>query len=83
MNALEIGTMPPVDIFPILKYIPERFAPWKSELENIRDQHQGYNSRLLDAVEARLAKGIKCDVFMEDAIKSAKHWGLNRRELLS
>jgi hypothetical protein len=83
MNALELGTMPPVDIFPILKYIPKRFAPWKIELKEIHDQQQAYHSRLLDVVEARLEKGIKCGVFMEDAIQHAKQWGFDRRELLS
>jgi hypothetical protein len=83
IKALELGTMPPVDIFPILKYIPERFAPWKTEIRKIRDRQQAYNSRLLDVVEARLDKGIKCGVFMEDAIQNAKQWDLDRRELLS
>ncbi|KAL1381592.1 cytochrome P450 [Phyllosticta capitalensis] len=28
-EAIELGANPPVDEFPILKLIPERFAPWK------------------------------------------------------
>lgn len=83
MHALELGTMPPVDVFPVLKYIPEQFAGWKTHINTIRDAQQVFNTRLLASVEARLAKGVKCDVFMEDAIANAQPWGLDNRELLS
>ena len=82
MHALELGTMPPVDIFPILKYVPARFAPWKREVNEIRHLQETLYGRLLSDVEDRIKEGILLDVFMEKAIQNADEWGLNREMLM-
>ncbi|KAF8649385.1 hypothetical protein AX16_005826 [Volvariella volvacea WC 439] len=83
MNALEFGTAPPVDIFPILKYIPERWAGWKRTANHVRKLHEELYERLLVMVEKRLARGLSADCFMEDAVQNAKDLGLTTRELLT
>lgn len=82
MQILEIGTMPPVDLFPILKYVPERFAAWKQQSKEIRRLHETLYDRLLTDVEDRMKRGLSLGVFMERAIENSKEWGLNSREML-
>ncbi|KIK56965.1 hypothetical protein GYMLUDRAFT_247492 [Collybiopsis luxurians FD-317 M1] len=36
VEALEIGTLPPVDLFPFLALVPKRWAKWKQTVEDIR-----------------------------------------------
>ena len=60
-EAMEPGANPPVDVFPILKLIPTRFAPWKRralEAGRVMDEAWGGS---LDAVRARRAIGEKRD----------------------
>lgn len=82
MHILEIGTMPPVDLFPILQYVPERFASWKRQGKEIRRLHETLYDRLLTDVEDRMKGGLSLGVFMERAIENAKEWGLDSREML-
>lgn len=82
LNALEIGTMPPVDLFPILTLVPERWATWKSIVSNIRHLHESLYDRLLSTVEKRLESGHGSGAFLEDAIHNAHEWGLVTRDHL-
>ncbi|TFY80567.1 hypothetical protein EWM64_g3445 [Hericium alpestre] len=34
-HLTETGTQPPVDVFPILKYVPERWAAWKTSAREV------------------------------------------------
>ncbi|KIK54949.1 hypothetical protein GYMLUDRAFT_48339 [Collybiopsis luxurians FD-317 M1] len=36
VEALEMGTLPPVDLFPFLALVPKRWAKWKQTVEHIR-----------------------------------------------
>ncbi|KII83911.1 hypothetical protein PLICRDRAFT_118622 [Plicaturopsis crispa FD-325 SS-3] len=83
LHALEFGTMPPVDLFPILTYVPERFAHWKRVVKTVKALHEEMYEDLLSTVERRLEKGQAANVFMEDAVIKAQEWGLTRRELLT
>lgn len=82
MTALEFGTAPPVDIFPILKYVPARFAKWKREGEEIKHLQESLYARLTDDVKARLDRNMGNGSFMEDAIRNAKEWGMKNDEYL-
>ena len=82
MHALEFGTMPPVDLFPILTWVPERFAKWKRIVKDIRHLHESLYDRLLKEIESRLEKGQGTGVFMEQAVEHAAEWGLDSRELV-
>lgn len=79
MNALEIGTMPPVDLFPFLSFIPERWARWKRTVNHIRFLHETLYDRLLSNVEKRMTAENHSGAFMEQAIINAEKWGLHTR----
>lgn len=83
MAALEFGTAPPVDIFPILKYVPKRYAKWKREGEEIRHLHEVLYERLTDDVIARMNSGMGNGAFMEDAVRNAQDWGMKNKEYLT
>ncbi|KAF8520307.1 cytochrome P450 [Gautieria morchelliformis] len=82
IDALEFGRLPPVDLFPILKLVPERFAKWKRIVKNIGSLHDTMYDRLLRKVESRMARGESTPGLMEEAIKEADEWGLDRELLM-
>ncbi|KAF1959367.1 cytochrome P450 [Byssothecium circinans] len=76
MRALNFGTAPPVDLFPILKLVPKRFAGWKREAEAVKGLHDELYSRLTKQVRERLRKGRGNGCFMEDALQNDEAWGM-------
>ncbi|KAK7040214.1 hypothetical protein VNI00_010020 [Paramarasmius palmivorus] len=56
-ELLSPGTVPPVDKFPILGYIPERWAPWKTLLKKVQQGHRELYFGLLEESERRLESG--------------------------
>ena len=82
IHALEIGTMPPVDLFPILAYIPARWAPWKTAVYQIRDDQEVLYRHLLDIVERRINDGRENGGFMELALKKRNEWDLTQSMLV-
>jgi cytochrome P450 len=75
-------THPPMDIFPILKYLPERFASWKRECREVRAEKRAHLSRVIKPVEERLAKGEENGSFMEVIYQRAKEWNLDEEAVL-
>ncbi|KAF8889650.1 cytochrome P450 [Infundibulicybe gibba] len=82
LHALEIGTMPPVDLFPILTLVPERWANWKRAVKHVRVLHERLFDGLLSIVEERVRKGNGTGVFMEQMISSGHELGLKDRDHL-
>lgn len=82
MAVLEIGTAPPVDIFPILKLVPEQFAPWKTTVKTVRYLQERLFDRLLSKVENRLESGQLNGALLEEAIIHKQEWGLTSRDHL-
>lgn len=74
--------MPPVDFFPILTMIPERWAKWKQLIQRVKGNHRTLYNRMLSNVENRLKRGQGIGVFMEEAIQNAEEWGFSDRDLL-
>lgn len=58
-SVMETGATPPVDIYPIFKYLPERyFNNWVSRSKEVgRDMNVLY-SRMVNYVQARRASGV-------------------------
>lgn len=78
LNLLSAGG-PPVDLIPILKYIPERWAPWKTTCREVKAmQHQLYFG-LLDKAEMRLARGEGNGCLMEDVLQRLGELGMSRK----
>lgn len=82
INALELGTLPPVDLFPILTFVPDRWAQWKKTVQQIRKRHETLFGQLLLDVENRLTSGQTRGAFMESAIINSEKWGLQTRDHL-
>ena len=64
-HILRPGGTPPVDMIPILKYIPERWAPWKALCKDVRARQQKYFHRLQQKCVERIAKGQQNGSFVE------------------
>jgi len=76
--ALEPGAHPPVDLIPILKYIPEYWAPWKKLCKEVRDKQRALYFGLLDDCEQRMSKGMSNGCYMESVIQRQVEFGMSR-----
>ncbi|KAF9456361.1 cytochrome P450 [Collybia nuda] len=83
MQIVEMGKSPPVDIFPILRLVPPRFAPWKSKALDIRSRHESLFGHLLSLVKNRVSSGQENGAFMEEAYLRQMEWGLSDTMLLN
>ncbi|KAH8817739.1 cytochrome P450 [Flagelloscypha sp. PMI_526] len=68
-QLMEPGRHPPVDLIPLLKYVPERWAPWKRDAAEVRRLQRGHYCGLLDRVKKRLATGESVGAFMETIVR--------------
>ncbi|KAG9045811.1 hypothetical protein FS837_005601 [Tulasnella sp. UAMH 9824] len=59
------GETPPLDLIPALKYVPERFAQWKTTLKNLRNAQREYYGGLMDETRQRMERGNGNGCFME------------------
>ncbi|KAF7316003.1 Cytochrome P450 [Mycena indigotica] len=80
--SMEVGKAPPVDVFPVLNWVPRRFANWKRRAYRLRTRQEALFSYLQDIVAARIARGAHNGAFMEEAKSRADEWGLTPRLLL-
>ncbi|TRM70158.1 cytochrome P450 [Schizophyllum amplum] len=76
------GKHPPIDLVPVLKWLPERLAPWKAESRTIRALQSKYYTEFFDQTEARIAASQEgrgdASYFMADLIRSQSAHGLDR-----
>ena len=82
MYVLEMGKMPPVDLFPILNWLPERFASWKLKVYDVKRRQEELFSRLLTKVKERVDAHNMNGAFMEEAYLMRHEWGLTEPMLL-
>jgi len=61
-----------------MKYIPERWASWKTEVKITRNLQRQLYFGLLEQVEERLQKGSSNGCFMETVIEKGPGFGLDR-----
>jgi cytochrome P450 len=83
LHCLEFGTMPPVDLFPVLTYVPERFARWKRLSKKVKSIHDRLFDQLLVSVEKRVRDGQGIDNYMEELLEQGPSVGLPTRTHLS
>ncbi|KAI0082001.1 cytochrome P450 [Panus rudis PR-1116 ss-1] len=70
------GGHPPVDMFPILKYVPERWAKWKSVSREIRDNQTKLRYALMDACTRRIKDDRRNGCFLEHILDHQQEYGL-------
>ncbi|KAJ7640278.1 cytochrome P450 [Mycena polygramma] len=77
-RLLEAGATPPVDLFPILKLIPERWAKWRRDCLKVRGLQQALYFGLLDETTERLRKGEENGCYMEEVLAKQAEFGMSR-----
>ncbi|KAF9024669.1 cytochrome P450 [Hymenopellis radicata] len=75
------GASPPVDMFPILKYLPEFLAPWKKEARALRRLQRHLFFTALEECEERLRRGEGNDCYLEELIQQKDEIGLSRDQI--
>ncbi|THV02733.1 cytochrome P450 [Dendrothele bispora CBS 962.96] len=79
----EPGRHPPVDLIPILKYVPMRWALWKREAKVVRNLRQAHYYSLLDRVQKRVDRGASFGAFMEQIVQDYESTGMDRELMAS
>ena len=72
-EAMGPGANPPVDVYPILKLIPTRFAPWKQRAHRVNRKMDEVWSRTLNAVRKRRATGEKRDCMADEILDEVEN----------
>jgi hypothetical protein len=80
VRLYEPGAHPPVDLIPVLKYVPARFAPWKRICRDIKQRQRVLTHSLLRECEERVAKGQEAEdaPFMDRLVQRQEELGLTR-----
>ncbi|KIO23878.1 hypothetical protein M407DRAFT_15500 [Tulasnella calospora MUT 4182] len=68
-DLVKPGSTPPVDLIPILHYVPERWAKWKTLIRTQKERHRVFYDWLLSTVETRIAEGRGNGCLIETLLK--------------
>ena len=80
-GLFEPGATPPLELFPIFKYVPARWAWWKNAVKETRALQRGFYFGLLDDVEKRQSAGFGNDCYMEFVRSKASQYNLTREQV--
>ena len=68
-EILAPGATPPVDAFPVLKYLPDVLSPWKARARAIRREQRSLYYGLLNETRERMRTGKYSGCFMEKLLE--------------
>lgn len=74
---LEAGALPPLDLLPILRLVPERWAKWKGISREIRECQRNLYFPLVDRGRRRIREDCRNDCFMEYLLDHQERYGLS------
>ncbi|KAA1473593.1 cytochrome P450 [Dentipellis sp. KUC8613] len=77
-GLMEPAAHPPVDVFPILKYVPERWASWKTIVRDVRAGQRRLYFSLIGSCERRVAADQRNGSFLEDVVANLEKYGIDR-----
>ena len=80
-EIIEPGATPPVDAFPVLKYLPEFLAPWKAKARAIRAEQRNLYLALHEETKLKVAIGQAQDCFIAKLMKDQEKNGLTEEEV--
>ncbi|GME25891.1 uncharacterized protein K452DRAFT_281196 [Neofusicoccum parvum] len=81
-EILEVGATPPIDSFPLLRLVPERFlGNWKSRATQVGRLMTSLYTEVLGRVDERRSRGVNRDSFMDRVLDQNKKTGLSRGKL--
>ena len=72
------GGLPPIGVFPVLKHIPELWAPWKKTCKDIRATQEKYVSDLVERCVKRIADDKRNGSYMEYLLDTEAQSGFDR-----
>lgn len=72
---MEPGASPPVDVFPFLKFLPERLAPWKGRALDAGVTMDDAWTEARRVVEARRATGVRRDCIIDHVLDQYEEQG--------
>ncbi|KAF8510750.1 cytochrome P450 [Gautieria morchelliformis] len=77
-KVMEPGSHPPLDLLPILKHVPEKWAPWKPLVRQVRYLQRKLYFGLLNQAENRILKDRRNGSYMEALLDRHEQLGLDR-----
>ncbi|KNG83322.1 putative cytochrome P450, partial [Aspergillus nomiae NRRL 13137] len=81
-KIMEIGSTPPVDVFPFLQYIPERFlGNWKGRTAEVQQEMLGLYGEIVRHVMDRWKTAGSRGCFMDNVLDQNGKLGLNDHQL--
>ncbi|KAG8910429.1 hypothetical protein FRC02_007210 [Tulasnella sp. 418] len=76
------GAYPPIDILPILRLIPDRFAKhWKRKCDELKCLHEDLWGGLAARAEKKVEAGIQTGSFYEQVLGRASEWNIDRKTI--
>jgi hypothetical protein len=80
-SVLAPGAHPPVDLLTFLKYVPERWAPWKTLCKEVRRLQREMYFGLLTECEERIRNTKDNGSYIEEVVKRQKEFGMTREQI--
>ncbi|KAG9015639.1 hypothetical protein FRB90_004646 [Tulasnella sp. 427] len=77
------GNTPPIDLIPAFKYVPERWAKWKTFCNESRDRLRDYYAAVVSGCETRLQNGKGNGCFIETLLERQKELEMTREMIAS
>ncbi|KIO16333.1 hypothetical protein M407DRAFT_86131, partial [Tulasnella calospora MUT 4182] len=81
-DLVKPGSTPPVDLIPILHYVPERWAKWKTLIRTQKERHRVFYDWLLSTVETRIAEGRGNGCLIETLLSKREQLGITREMIM-
>ncbi|CAL1705110.1 unnamed protein product [Somion occarium] len=75
------GGSPPVDLIPLLKHIPSRWALWKTKAREVRAAQEKLFFGILDHCVDRIKRDERNDCFLEYVLDHQSRYGLDYRKM--
>ncbi|KAJ7444623.1 cytochrome P450 [Mycena galericulata] len=75
---LEPGATPPIDMIPLLKLVPERWAKWKRDCKKVRALHRALYFGLVDEAAERVRSGVENGSYIEEVLARQDDFGMDR-----
>ncbi|KAJ8702960.1 hypothetical protein PTI98_001627 [Pleurotus ostreatus] len=72
---------PPLDFFPILRHVPERWAPWKMLSKKTKRIRDAFDQDIFLQCEEAVQAGKRAGCFVENVLETKVELGVNRDEV--
>ncbi|KAK5175120.1 uncharacterized protein LTR77_000257 [Saxophila tyrrhenica] len=80
-NLTEMGSTPPIDIFPFLKLLPDFMSPWRTRAQNLRIEYRRVYNSLVDEGKENLQREDAPDCFLKRLLDDAPETGLSAEQI--